>query len=52
VDESRIRSYLHPLGYVLLRPMLTVASPDPEYEIKRQRIEDLQKRAQAGEIDL
>ena len=32
--------------------MLTVASPDPEYENKRSRIEDLQQQAKVGEIDL
>ena len=30
LDESRIRYYLHTYGYDLLRPVLTVASPDPE----------------------
>ena len=52
LDESRIRHYLHAHGYDLLRPVLTVASPDPEYESKRVKIEELQRRAQAGEIDL
>jgi len=52
LDESRIRHYLHLHGYELLRPVLTVASPDPEYESKRVKIEELQRRAQAGEIDL
>jgi len=52
VDESRIRHSLHAHGYELLRPVLTVASPDPEYESKRVKIEELQRRAQAGEIDL
>ncbi len=32
--------------------MLTVASPDPDYESKRARIEALQQQAEAGEIDL
>jgi putative transposase len=48
----RIRYYLHASGYDLLRPVLTVASPDPEYGSKKARIEDLQRRALAGEIDL
>jgi transposase len=52
LDESRIRHYLHAYGYDLLRPVLTVASPDPEYESKRVKIEEVQRRAQAGEIDL
>lgn len=52
LDESRIRHYLHAHGYELLRPVLTVASPDPEYHSKRVRIEELQRQAERGEIDL
>jgi putative transposase len=52
LDESRIRHYLHAHAYSLLRPVLTVASPDPEYDSKRARIEDLQRQAEAGTIDL
>ena len=52
LDESRIRQYLHAHGYELLRPVLTVASPDPEYDQKRRRIEELQRQAERGEIDL
>ena len=49
---SRIRHYLHAHSYELLRPVLTVASPDPDYDNKRSRIEELQRQAEAGEIDL
>jgi putative transposase len=52
LDESRIRYYLHAHDYELLRPVLTVASPDPDYDSKRVRIEALQRQAEAGEIDL
>ena len=52
LDESRIRYYLHAHGYELLRPVLTVASPDPEYDSKRVKIGDLQRQAERGEIDL
>lgn len=52
LDESRIRYYLHAHGYELLRPVLTVASPDPDYDSKRARIEELQQQAERGEIDL
>jgi transposase len=52
LDESRIRHYLHAHGYNLLRPVLTVASPDPAYESKRVKLEELQRQAQAGEFDL
>ena len=49
---SRIRHYLHAHGYELLRPVLTVASPDPDYASKRARLEELQRQAERGEIDL
>lgn len=52
MDESRIRYYLHAHGYELLRPVLTVASPDPEYDSKLIKIEDWQRQAERGEIDL
>lgn len=52
LDESRLRHYLHAQDYELLRPVLTVASPDPEYDSKRVKIEDLQRQAERGEIDL
>jgi len=52
VSESCVRRALHRQGYTVQRPVLTVSSPDPEYEQKRATIEDLQRRAQAGEIDL
>jgi DDE superfamily endonuclease len=52
LDESRIHHYLHAHGYDLLRPVLTVASPVPEYESERVKIEALKRRAQAGETDL
>jgi transposase len=52
LDESRLRHYLHAHGYGLLRPVLTVASPDPDYDSKRSRIEELQRQAERGEIDL
>jgi len=52
LDESRIRHYLHAHGYALLRPVLTVASPDPDYASKRARLDELQRQAERGEIDL
>ena len=52
LDESRVRHYLHAHNYELLRSVLTVASPDLEYDSKRARIEDLQRQAEAGTIDL
>jgi putative transposase len=52
VSESCVRRTLHRQGYSVQRPVLSVNSPDPEYEQKCARLQDLQQRARAGEIDL
>ena len=52
VSESTIRRSLHRHGYSVQRPVLSVSSPDPEYEQKCARLQNLQQRALAGEIDL
>ena len=52
LSASCVRRTLHQQDYTVQRPVLTVSSPDPEYEQKRSTLEDLQRRAQAGEIDL
>jgi putative transposase len=52
VSESCVRRALHQQDYTVQRPVLTVSSPDPEYEQKCSTLEDLQRRALAGEIDL
>jgi transposase len=52
VSESSVRRTLHGQGYSVQRPVLSVSSPDPEYEQKWARLQELQRRAEAGEIDL
>src|SRR6266516_1889821 len=52
VSESCVRRTLHQQDSTVQRPVLTVSRPDPEYEQKRSTLEDLQRRALAGEIDL
>jgi putative transposase len=52
VSESSIRRRLHRHGYSVQRPVLSVSSPDPEYEQKCVRLHNLQQSALAGEIDL
>jgi putative transposase len=52
VSESSVRRTLHNQGYSVQRPVLCVSSPDPEYQQKVERLQELQRRAQAGEIDL
>lgn len=50
VSESTIRRSLHRHGYSVQRPVLSVSSPDPEYEQKCARLQDLQQRALAGRL--
>jgi Winged helix-turn helix len=52
VSESCVWRALRQHDYTVQRPILTVNSPDPEYEQKRAVIEGLPRRAPAGEIDL
>lgn len=52
VSESSVRRTLHGQGYSVQRPVLSVSSPDPEYEQKCERLRELQRRAEAGEIEL
>jgi transposase len=52
VSESSVRRTLHGQGYSVQRPVLSVSSPDPEYEQKCARLQELQRRAEAGEIEL
>ncbi len=47
-----MRRTLHRAGSSGQRPVLLVSSPDPEYEQKAARLQELQRQAQAGEIDL
>lgn len=52
VSESCVRRALHRAGYSVQRPVLSVSSPDPDYEQKAARLQALQRQAEAGEIDL
>ncbi len=52
VSESCVRRSVHRAGYSVQRPVLSVSSPDPEYQQKAARLQELQRQAEAGEIDL
>jgi len=52
LSAETVRRYLHALGYRLLRPVLSVASPDPEYATKAEHVAQLQAQARRGEIVL
>lgn len=50
VSGETIRVHLHALGYRVLRPVLSIASPDPDYSGKAKRLEKYKKQAKNGEI--
>ena len=50
VSGETIRVHLHALGYRVRRPVLSIASPDPEYQQKAKKLERHQKQAKNGEI--
>ena len=50
VSGETIRVHLHALGYRVLRPVLSIASPDPDYRQKAKTLEKYKKQAKNGEI--
>jgi transposase len=50
VSSETIRAHLHALGYRVRRPVLSIASPDPEYPQKAKKLKMYQKQAKNGEI--
>jgi transposase len=50
VSCETIRAHLHALGYRVRRPVLSIASPDPNYKQKAKRLKKYQKQAKNGEI--
>jgi len=50
VSCETIRAHLHRLGYRMRRPVLMIASPDPDYKRKLRKLERYKKQARNGEI--
>lgn len=50
VSRETIRAHLHTLGYRVRRPVLSIASPDPDYQQKAKKLERYQKQAEKGDI--
>lgn len=50
VSSETIRAHLHALGYRVRRPVLRIASPDPDYQQKVKKLKRYQKQAKTGEI--
>jgi len=52
VVGETIRRHLHDLGYRMLRPVLTIGSPDPNYAVKVEQLAQLQADARQGHLTL
>ena len=50
VSCETIRVHLHALGYRVLRPVLSIASPDPDYRRKVKQLEKYKKQAKNGDL--
>lgn len=50
VSCETIRAHLHALGYRVLRPVLSIASPDPNYLQKVKQLDHYKQQAKNGEI--
>jgi transposase len=50
VSRETIRTQLHALGYRVLRPVLSIASPDPDYQRKAKQLKRYKKQAKNGEV--
>ena len=52
LSAETVRRHLVDLGYRIVRPVLSIASPDPDYEVKAESLEQLKEQARRGEIIL
>jgi transposase len=52
VSGETIRRHLQKLGYRVIRPVLSITSPDPEYVAKAEHLEACRERARQGDIIL
>ncbi len=52
VAGETVRRHLRDLGFRIVRPVLSISSPDPDYESKAKRLEELKAQARRGEISL
>lgn len=52
VCSETVRRHLHKLDYRVIRPVLSINSPDPEYETKAKHLPQCQEQARQGEMIL
>ena len=51
-SAETVRRHLRDLGYRIVRPVLSIASPDPDYAVKAEALEQFKAQARRGEINL
>lgn len=51
-SAETVRRHLRDLGYRMVRPVLSIASPDPEYAVKAEALEQFKAQARRDEINL
>lgn len=51
-SAKTVRRHLRDLGYRIVRPVLSIASPDPDYAVKAEALEEFKAQAHRGEIIL
>jgi putative transposase len=52
VSEETVRRHLQRLDYRIVRPVLSISSPDPQYASKAVQLQTLKEQARRGEIIL
>jgi hypothetical protein len=52
LSAETVRRHLLDLGYRIVRPVLSIASPDPDYDVKAEALEQLKAQARRGELTL
>ncbi|OJV96487.1 MAG: hypothetical protein BGO39_12125 [Chloroflexi bacterium 54-19] len=52
VSRETVRRHLHELNFRIVRPVLSVKSPDPDYRVKAAKLLELQAQAAKGQIVL
>lgn len=52
VSDETVRRHLHTLNYAVIRPVLSIRSPDAEYEAKLARLLTYQEQARRGDVTL
>jgi hypothetical protein len=52
VSDETVRRHLHALGYAVIRPVVSIRSPDPRYAEKLAMLREYQAQAVRGEVTL